>query len=292
MTNCHAHVGGLDHVGLVVADIEGAAKAFAAVGFALTPISMHSGALVPGEAPVPLGTGNRCAMFRTGYLELISVIDPSRPSGVYPELLARYEGLHIVAFSSGDPQGTAATLAARGVPIDGVFQLTRKIETATCDGEARFNILRISRTYAPEGRVIFLRHETPGLLWEPHGLQHANGAEHLSFVTMVVADVEEAGERYSRLLGCEPSRESGKLTYRLAESELHVCSPEHARRSLGVSAPCLPFNAAFGIAVANLDAVRTILRRNDVPFLDKSSQLIVDQTFLCGTACVFHSRRS
>jgi catechol 2,3-dioxygenase-like lactoylglutathione lyase family enzyme len=280
-------VNGLDHIGLVVADIDRAAAAFTAIGFCMTPLSMHSGALVPGGTVTRFGTGNRCAMLRVGYLELISVIDPSQPAGSYPSLLAQYEGLHIIALSVANPAAYEAAMKASGVDVDGVFQLTRMVETGDAKDEARFTVVRISRTFAPEARVIGVRHETPETLWRPPMLLHANGAQNLSFVATVVASVEEAQKRFSAILGVEPRCERDVSTFDLRTGNVQLCTAEYARLKFGVEAPSSPFNAAFGVGVSDLEVVRDVLRRNEVPFLDQQKQLIVGPTFLCGAACVF-----
>ncbi len=87
----------LDHVAVVSRHADALFGAYERLGFALTPLSMHSGALGPGGPVVPWGTGNRCAMLRAGYLELIAIVDEERPCGIFPELLRRYKGLHIIA---------------------------------------------------------------------------------------------------------------------------------------------------------------------------------------------------
>ena len=85
--------------------------------------SIHSGSRVPG-APVEVwGSGNHCAMFREGYLEIIGLTDPEKYSSVKP-MVERYEGLHIVAIGVAPP-GTGGTvdaareeLLAKGVPVE------------------------------------------------------------------------------------------------------------------------------------------------------------------------------
>ena len=50
----------------------------------------------------PFGTGNRCALFRHGYIELIAVLDTARFDNGLGAWLGRYEGLHIVALAMED----------------------------------------------------------------------------------------------------------------------------------------------------------------------------------------------
>ena len=44
----------------------------------LTPVSMHKGALKPGEPEVPFGTGNRCTVFPNNYLEILAWVEKDK----------------------------------------------------------------------------------------------------------------------------------------------------------------------------------------------------------------------
>ena len=59
----------LDHVAHFVPDMENAAPALEKLGFTLTPFSAQSHRLEPGGPLTPAGTGNRCIMFKRGYIE-------------------------------------------------------------------------------------------------------------------------------------------------------------------------------------------------------------------------------
>ncbi|MDW8445200.1 MAG: VOC family protein [Acetobacteraceae bacterium] len=152
----------LDHVGLACRDLDRAAALYERLGFTLTPRAKHY-APGPSGAPEPTGTGNRCAMFREGYLELIAPIDPARPSSTLERMLARHEGLHIVAFGIDDEEAELARLRDAGVAIDGVAWLERPIAVEGRTERARF--ARLPLPDAPEGRLQLIRHLTPDLLW-------------------------------------------------------------------------------------------------------------------------------
>lgn len=72
----------LDHLAVIAQDLEPLAEAYNRMGFHLTAYSRHAGSPIPGAPPVLMGTANRCAMFREGYLELIGAVQPvsRRPS--------------------------------------------------------------------------------------------------------------------------------------------------------------------------------------------------------------------
>ena len=87
----------LDHVAVVVPDLARAAKTYARLGFRLTPESSHKGPLKPGGPLEPYGSGNHCAMFKEGYLEILGVTDPKRYTGEVTPLLKSRPKAHPVA---------------------------------------------------------------------------------------------------------------------------------------------------------------------------------------------------
>ena len=107
----------LDHVGIAVRDLELGADAYERLGFTLTPFGRHTGALHPGGASVPLGTGNRCAMLREGYLEIIAVVDPTLPARGIDTFVAGREGAYILALECDDASAESERLAAAGIKV-------------------------------------------------------------------------------------------------------------------------------------------------------------------------------
>ncbi len=67
----------LDHIGVAIKDLERGRAAYERLGFKLTPRSIHRGSPTPGAPVVPFGSGNHCAMVHEGYLEVVSLIDPT-----------------------------------------------------------------------------------------------------------------------------------------------------------------------------------------------------------------------
>lgn len=242
----------LDHVGIAGPDLDGLAAAYERLGFRLTPRAQHH---APGPDGVvrPIGTGNRCAMLRQGYLELIAVIDPALPSNTLDRFLARYHGLHIVAFEIADPEAELARLCAAGLAIPGIAWLERPIETASGDATARF--ARIPMPDAPEGRIQLIRHLTPELLWQPDTLDHPNRAVALEEVVLVVADPEQTAGRFARLVGVDATASPGGVVLALPRGRVRFTAGEAFP---GVAAPALPFIA--GVAIRTDDGAAALRR--------------------------------
>ena len=114
----------LDHAGIAVRDLDAAEAAYRRLGFNLTPRSIHSGSVEPGGPVVPWGSGNHCAMFADGYLEIVGLTDPALHSSV-KTFLERYEGAHIIAIGSGDTDATYRALSTRSEGVKAPVRLQR-----------------------------------------------------------------------------------------------------------------------------------------------------------------------
>ena len=193
----------LDHVGIAVGTLEDARRDFERLGFRLTPRSLHRGARKPGGAVEPWGSGNHCAMFEHGYLELIGVWNPDLWSPT-DEMLDRYRGLHIVALREDDAEAAYATLSARGGTVDPPRLLTREIEVDNSTRTLAFRNIGAHRDRFPEARLLFIEHRTPELLWRDELLAQPNGVVALEEAYLCAADLDAAVDRYTTLLARAP----------------------------------------------------------------------------------------
>lgn len=190
----------LDHVGVAARDLTAVAAQYERLGFLLTPLARHSGRRVPGGPIVPFGTGNRCAMLRRGYIELIAIVDPEAFSNTLDRFLARYAGVHILALSVDDEDANLARLKSAHVDISGIAYLERPVDDAD-PGGPRARFARLPLPDAPEGRIQLIRHLTPEAIWQERFLTHPNGAVALEAVVLAVAQPAETAMRLSRLAG-------------------------------------------------------------------------------------------
>ncbi len=187
----------LDHVGVAARDLPPLLAQYQRLGFDLSPLAQQSGRRTPDGQVELFGSGNRCAFFRHGYVELIGILDPALYPNAVDQFVARYAGLHIAAFAMADEQANLARLRAGGLAIPGVAYLERPVEAG--GPIARF--ARLPFPDAPEGRVQLIRHLTPDLVWQPRWMQHANKVEALESLVLVSAKPAETAARFSRLTG-------------------------------------------------------------------------------------------
>ena len=187
-------VTGLDHVGIVGASLDALARAFLDFGFHLTPCAAH----VSGR------TANRCVMLRDGgYLELMATI-PGQSSATLDGFLTRGRGAHVLALEIADETAALERLnrapASSGMAVGGVSIAERLLDAAAPEGpRARFALLMPSDS--PDGRILLIRHLTPGLLWQPEHVVHPNGALALTEAVYAVAAPAGTMARLSRLAG-------------------------------------------------------------------------------------------
>ena len=264
----------LDHVGVAVADLDAARRAYARLGFALTARGLHQ---APGRdgAPVLSGTGNHCMMLRTGYLELIGVTDPAY-RGRLRQDLARYQGLHLIALGCQDSEEAMASLRARGVDAAPPRRLNRPIEELGRKSVLAFDIIDMPAGLFAEGHIFAIAHLTRGELWQHHLLSHENGAVALREVSVVSADPAGFAARLQATFAGTPR------VCAAAPAEFHARYP-------GIRPPCLPWIGAMTIAVQDLAAATSLLARHGVRFHERPGAAWVPPEEACGAIVEFVS---
>ena len=280
----------LDHVGWFVSDLDAAAETLARLGFAVSPENVHMNRADDGSA-APSGTVNRLATPAIGYLEFLGARGDTPLARQHAAQMARYEGLHLMAFSSADVPAEAPRLAEEGfrplTPID----MRRTVETEAGPEEARFSVLRVEPGVMAEGRVQWCAHFTPHLVWRDGLTTHANGAQALTGALWLVEDVDEALARYSRFLR-KPAQslgpEMGEIP--LQRGRLVFATPAAADAfGLGLTVPDLPFGAAVGVGVTDLAATAGLLAERGVGFTEANGRVVVAANDALGATLVFHA---
>lgn len=278
----------LDHVAVVVADLDPARAAFARLGFHLTPRSTHRGP-VPGGGVADWGTGNHCAMFRQGYFELLGITDPA---GYKPHLdrrLRRYEGLHLIAFGTRDMASEMARLRARGVAVADPRQIGRDVPFGDGTRPGRFDIANLDPETYPEADFLIIEQLTREVLWQPGLLDHPNGVVSLEGAVIASADPTATCARLAPVLGT-PSGTEGQGRLALSPGALEVVAAKALSARLpGCAAPAAaPCGAAVVFGVRALAETRQYLREAGVALAaDEPDVLRVGPEAACGCSLEF-----
>lgn len=283
----------LDHVGWFIPDMDAASSAFGKLGFPLTPFTIHMNEQ-PDGTRVPSGTANRCAMIKRGYLEILTRVADVE-SAITQQMddgLARYTGLHLVAFTVADTDAATERLRIAGFAPEPPIALRRPMPLdAGGDGTAAFSVIRLPSDAMAEGRVQVLSQDTPDIVWQPSVTADENGLDMLSGILICAADPAEAAARYERFTGREYSAMGDGFRIDLDRGHIVICSPADCGEILpGIEIPDLPFIAAVSIRSADMEATRSYLAARDVPVLsDDGDRLAVSPDAGMGAAFVFHS---
>jgi hypothetical protein len=273
----------LDHTAFFVPAMEAAAAALERCGFRLTPFTIQTNR--EGDATVPSGTGNRCAMLRNGYLEVLTATSDTPLSAQLRERIADHPGLHLAAFASADAAAEHRRLVAAGFPTMPLVDMRRPV-----GGDfARFTIARIAHGTMPEGRAQFLTHHTKSLVWLPDMLDHPNGAEALDALWIAADDPSEPAARYARFTGRLARRDGDLTTIALDRGSLYFATPAHLQQALGVTpAGTLSCLVAASIRVASLTRLEACLSGTGLDYRRTASAITVAVPKELGDALLFH----
>jgi hypothetical protein len=249
----------LDHVGVVTRDLAVLASQYERLGFTLTPLARQADGRI----------GNRCAMLHRSYVELLAVVDPNAGSATLDRFLARYAGIHILAFAIDDPLAALARLRWAGIEAPSVAHFDRPIDDMDPAGpRARFELVQLPDQ--PEGRINLVRHLTPEALWQERFLHHANNAAVLDEVVLAVAEPAETAARFSQLIGCVVIPDpAGGFALDLSFGRVRLLRPDADVSTV----PCI-----VGLGVRTSDgnaAIARILVEHGIPHRARDNALIV-----------------
>ena len=274
----------LDHVGIGVTDLDRAAAQYMALGFSLTPLARHGGAVEPGGPVTAIGTANRCAMFGGGYIELIAVVDDSAPDYGLGARIARYEGVHILALATREPGAVADRLTAAGIAADGPLYLERGADLGGTTGTARFERVVFPADTVPEGRIFYIDQLTPELLWHPAYLDHPNGVRAVRSVTFAVPDATVSAGRLERIAAAA----TGVLPAHAARATVTVLDRGAAADRFGpLTTDDGPQIVALAVSVADLSHAEAVLAANGVDYAAAEGGVEVDPAFCAGVHLSF-----
>ena len=244
----------LDHIAHFVPDIDAATAAFEALGFTLTPFSAQMQRNESGEL-TPAGAGNRCIMLERGYIECLTPTADTTVGNQLRAAIARYTGLHLIAFGTRDATADHARLSQQQfaplTPVD----LQRVIGTVDGEGTARFSVVRVPPGTMAEGRIQFCQQHTPELLWQSPWTRHRNRTVGLSAVIACVENPDEAAQRYARFTGIAATASGDDRIIDTARGRVLLVSPAAVQRVFRLDPPVLPW--IFGSVLVSADMQKT-----------------------------------
>ena len=164
----------LDHVGLIVHDLERARAAMAALGFTLTARADHTMTLADGRT-VSAGSSQHAVMLAQGYVELMEITDPAAGHQLAPAPQERF-GLHILALGAADAEAAHAGFVRSGQAVGPIRRWSRLVDEPDRQGLARFVYFDAPWVAQDPSYLCWVQHLTPELMRATQAPAHANGA--------------------------------------------------------------------------------------------------------------------
>jgi acyl dehydratase/catechol 2,3-dioxygenase-like lactoylglutathione lyase family enzyme len=172
-------VKGIDHVVVVVNDIDQAETAWTRLGFALQPRGFHT----------RLGTANHLMVFGDNYFELLGVVEPNEFNAPRRELLKNGgEGLANAALRTDSADVAYKAWTASGLQPDAVLDFGREVEISGRKEQAAFRTVRLGTKRAKLLGYFVCEHRTPQFVYRPEWAQHPNGVKALAGAVVVAED--------------------------------------------------------------------------------------------------------
>jgi catechol 2,3-dioxygenase-like lactoylglutathione lyase family enzyme len=247
---------GIDHLVVVVPDLETATATYAALGWTVVPGGRH-----------PVGTHNALISFADGaYLELIAFYEPS-PTHRWWAPLQQGGGLVDFCMQTDDLAADTAAFRRAGVDIDDPRPLTR----VRPDGYTLRWVLSIPRGGHRGVAPFLIQDETPRAERVPRDTRHANGVTGIDTVTVAVDDVATVRRWYASVLGrpgqdvARDDLEAGGVRFTVGPHALEFVAPKGPRgplgdwlRARGPSPWAASLTAPAGKKVGPLDPANTL----------------------------------
>jgi catechol 2,3-dioxygenase-like lactoylglutathione lyase family enzyme len=244
----------VDHIVVVVPDLEAAIAAYGGAGFTVVRGGRHN-----------IGTHNALVAFADGsYIELIAFLN-AVPGHPWYRALETRGGLVDFCMQTDDLESDAAALRAAGAAIGDPSPMTRDRP----DGYRLSWVLAIPQPPF-NGQVPFLiRDETPRDERVPRERSHRNGVTGLKRVTLAVEDPGESSRYYARVLGRpaaprrRPDLDASGAVFAIGPHEIELIAPgsdqSPLREWLKQRGPS-PYSATLrgGAGAANLGTVEPL----------------------------------
>lgn len=244
-------VQGIDHLIVMVQQLDRSAAAWQALGFSITPRGFHQTG----------GTANHLIMLEGTYVELLGMAD-STTASPYRAMMDS-PGLWGIALR-GSAERTYALWRERGLPVADPTQLARGVEIDGKRELARFHLTMLERSASLPFLVFCCEQLTPQFVWRKDRPPHANGAVRLKELVIVADDARIAHE-FERVAARDLTSESpGTNRIALGDSSLTFHSPAAYRARYGGAGHLrrgeLPQLAAMVLTSRDLPRARELAR--------------------------------
>ena len=275
---------GIDHLVILVRDLDTARETYERLGFTLTERAEHSASM---------GTANTCIMLGTDYFELLAVIHPTEANQTWRNILEHSEGPAVIALSTNDADQVYRSMSKAGVDASPPLHFSRDAQTPDGTATAKFSITRLPAGATAPIPMFACQHHTPELVWRPEWQAHENGALGLATVSAVADNPSELAGTFGKLFAADPVAapspdtliiDPGGVPIRLASPAR--CAEQFPGLAANAKIWC-PGLIGFSLTVPDLSVVESLLSSNDVPWHRGDNSIYVEPVSSCGALLEF-----
>jgi len=274
-------IGCIDHIVIVVDDLDRDAEIYRRLGFTLSPKGVHSAAM---------GSANHTIMLRRDYFELLAVLTPTDRNLGWREALAAGGGVAGMAMTTEDAAAAYDYWKGVGLNPMELIRFARTVKRPSGpDMEARFEVVTLPDPSTAGLRLFVCSQPTREAVWLPELMEHANTAEAILGVTISTPDPKAAAAIWRRLVP-NATVASTEIGARLKTGPhfIDLIDPKSAASHFGVSAPAdRPRPIAIDYEVRDLERCRVVLAENGISFSLVAEKLVVPAGEACGVVLRF-----
>ena len=279
---------GLDHLVMVVEDLEASRADYERLGFTTTPRALH-----------PFGTENFLVQLQGNFLEVVGVADPAiippHAPGVFSfaranaDFLGRRQGMSSLVFQSGDARVDRSDFLAAGLNAYENVDFSRKATLPDgTDVTVAFSLAFVTDPAMPEATFFTCQQHAPEHFWKPAYQNHAAGADHAAEAIMVAPDPSSHADFFRGTHGAAAVMiKDGGVSVATDLGSISMLTPSAYQDRFGAPSPGpadTAHFAGFRIAVADLAKTRSVLAEAGVEPREAAGAL---QTGFAGIAVEF-----
>jgi hypothetical protein len=250
-------VKGLDHVVVMVEDIDAAQAAYARLGFQVQPRGFHR----------KLGTANHLMIFERDYFEILGIVEDTPFNAERREWLKGGGGLANVALATDGADLAFDAFEQAGLQPDAPLFFDRAVEIAGKTEHAQFRTVRIPKTHMPVVGFFVCEHLTPQFVYRSEWARHPNGARGIRGVTVIAQEPAQWRPELEKYFGPRAVKADGSalLVDTGSQPIRYMTRAAYAERYPGiVPVRAEDHPALLSLRVDDLAACRALLESNGV----------------------------
>jgi hypothetical protein len=253
-------VKGLDHVVVMVHDIDAAQVAYERLGFQVQPRGFHR----------KLGTANHLMILERDYFEILGIVEDTEFNAERRRWLKGGGGLANVALATDGADLAYEAFKSAGLQPDPPLAFERAVEVEGKTELARFRTVRIPKAHMPVVGFFVCEHLTPQFVYRSEWANHSNGTRGILGVTVIAEEPAEWATTLGKYFGSAAVKQEGE-TLVVDTGTQPICyltRDAYMTRYPGI-VPVRPGDhpALLRLRVDSLSACEALLRKNGVKLL-------------------------